>query len=174
MVNDFLLLSELRSGLITFSKSETNLSDIISELITKYKSKAITKGLQFKISYHPVDESYDLFADAEKLNIIIGNLLDNAIKYSPEETAIEICIQKNLSMQQSEDTTFAIVIKNKIRKDINPQVSDLKNVFYHSKPLHGEGYGLGLWIANQLAGMQEMELYCGIEDRKIFEAALVI
>jgi hypothetical protein len=44
----------------------------------------------------------------------------------------------------------------------------------YSKPLHGEGFGLGLWIANQLAMQQGMELYCAIIKQRQFEARLLI
>lgn len=167
MVNDFLLLSELRSGKINLLATTIYLSDFIPDLIASHKHKAAAKNISFKISYTPLDGNYAIAADKEKLFIILNNLVENAIKYSPLQSSVDCNIT-----QKSE--TIIITIANNIRADINPQISDLKNQFYHSKPLHGEGFGLGLWIANQLAILQDMELYCAIINQKQFEVRLII
>lgn len=167
MVNDFLLLSELRSGKLHLLMATINLPDFMLELVSRYKEKAAEKSISFKINYLPANENYDVRADAEKLNIIVNNLLENAIKYAPQSTIIACNIKK-------EGAPVMLEFINAIRSDINPQVSDLKNQFYHSKPIHGEGFGLGLWIANQLAIIQNMELYCAVTTSEQFAATLVI
>ncbi len=167
MVNDFLLLSELRSGKINIMFALINLPEFILELAIRYRDKAINKDSLFKISYHPIDENYNVIADEEKLKIILGNLFENAVKYSASKSIIDCSIAKI-------NDVITITIVNFIRNDINPQVADLKNQFYHSKPIHGEGSGLGLWIANQFAIIQGMELYCTINQSTQFESKLVI
>ncbi len=167
MVNDFLLLSELRSGKINLLATTIYLSDFIPDLIASHKHKAAAKNISFKISFTPLYENYAIAADKEKLFIVLNNLVENAIKYSPLQSSVDCNITQKSEM-------IIITIANNIRADINPQISDLKNQFYHSKPLHGEGFGLGLWIANQLAILQDMELYCAIINQKQFEVRLII
>ncbi len=166
MANDFLLLSELRSGNMQVTKTNCNLSDLLTEKIAGYKNKAAKKNILFKISYQTAEETYDVLADENKLQIIIGNLLENAIKYSPQAATIDILLQKHYN-------NFSVSITNKIREDISPQIADVKNEFYHSKPLHGEGFGLGLWIANQLAAIQDFEMYFTKKEKEKFEAVIV-
>ena len=167
MVNDFLLLSELRNGDMQLTKTQGDLTAVINDTIERFKLKAEAKKIKFNISYQPAELSYHLFFDQHKLQIILDNLLDNAVKYSPENNVVTIKIEGSLEK-------YVISISNKIREDINPQIADVKNEFYHSKPLHGEGFGLGLWIANQLAGMQNIEIYFAIEDKTFFKAVMVL
>ncbi|MEO5891864.1 MAG: HAMP domain-containing sensor histidine kinase [Ferruginibacter sp.] len=165
MVDDFLLMSELRVGKIDLHITTVNVPDFILDLATKYKDKAAGKAIQFKISYQPVNENYELQADEEKLFIIVSNLLDNAVKYSPTRSVVDICLAKT-----NEGIVFSF--SNQVRDDIHPEITDIKNQFYHSKPIHGEGFGLGLWIANQLAIIQGMNLYCSVKNDRQFTATL--
>lgn len=165
--NDFLLLGELRAGNMQVKKAACNVSDVLMEKIAACKGKVDEKNIVFKISYQPLEETYEVQADENKLQIIMGNLIDNAVKYSAETSPVEILLQKL-------HKNLVIRITNKIRADINPQITDVKNEFYHSKPLHGEGFGLGLWIANQLAVLQDFEMYFSIKEKEYFEAVIVI
>ncbi|MDJ1506627.1 histidine kinase dimerization/phospho-acceptor domain-containing protein [Xanthocytophaga agilis] len=157
MTNDFLLLSQLKSGQILTTGTVTNLSDLVAVSLTYFKSKADQKNTTFKIEYSSLEADWDVVMDAEKTTIIVNNLLENAIKYSPDKEKITI------RFEQSE-TRVMVCIENYIHADINPVMADLKNEFYHSKPLDGEGFGLGLWIANQLATIQQMSLELYIQN----------
>ena len=166
MVNDFLLMSELQNGSIHLIKTECDLPEMIMEIISLHKNKIEERKLQFKIMLNPIETSFTIMADKDKLQIIINNLVGNALKYSQENSLIEI----NLDKEES----ISIKIKNKIRKDIHPNNLDLKKRFHYAKPLDGEGSGLGLWISNQLATMHEFELSVSILEKTIFESTLLI
>lgn len=145
MVNDFLLMSELQNRNMKVIKTECNLSDILTTIISQHKQKGIERGLNFKISFIPENESFSVMADEENLFIILSNLIINSLKYSPENGVIEILLEKAGSQN------ITLQIKNKIRSGINPDIAAVKNSFYHSKPSSVEGAGLGLWIANRLS-----------------------
>ena len=145
MVNDFLLMSELQNGNIETVKTECDLSDLLTTIISQNKQKGIERGLSFRISFVPENESFSVMADEEKLFIILNNLITNSLKYSQENEIIDILLEKTATGH------ITICIKNKIRKEINPDISTVKQSFYHSRPLHMEGSGLGLWIANRLS-----------------------
>ena len=166
MVNDFLLMSELQNGSIYIIKTECDLSEMIMETISLYKNKIEERKLQFKIMLNPIETSFTVMADRDKLQIIINNLIGNAIKYAQESSLIEINLDK-------EENLF-LKIKNKIRRDIHPNNIDLKKRFHYAKPLDGEGSGLGLWISNQLATIHGFELFVSILDKTIFESTLKI
>ncbi len=163
MTNEFLLMSELRIGNMQVVKSQLNLSEIISEQVAFYKSKADEKGIRFKVLYEPMEANFDAQADEQKLQIIFSNLLDNAIKYSPDKSIVEICLHRA-------ENTCKVYIRNQIRSDIRPKISELKKEFYHSKPQHTEGFGLGIWIADQLAQIQGFSLCFSIDERGYFVA----
>jgi len=166
MANDFLLMSEILNGNMEIIKTECNLSDILTTLISQHKQKALERGLNFKISFYPDNDVFSVMADEIKLAAILNNLLVNAVKYSQENSTIDICLKK------TETYPLTIRIKNKIRNGINPDITAIKHSFYHSKPLHAEGSGLGLWIANRLAELNGFTMNVTICD-EIFEVSII-
>ena len=167
MVNDFLLLSEIKNGDLRVSIGSCDLSEIITETIEKYRAGSSAKKLLFRIEYAPVEASYEVQADDGWLRTIFSNLTENAVKYAAENTVIQVMMVKL-------PNEVSVKISNEIRYDVNPDLTELKTEFYHSKPLHGEGFGLGLWIADQLAELQHIKLSFDIGEGKIFEARILI
>ena len=148
MVNDFLLLSELQNGNMETVKTECDLSEMLTTTISRNKEMGTERNLSFKISFIPANETFFVFVDEEKLSIVLNNLVINSLKYSQESSVIDILLEKA-------DTGHVVIsIKNKIRKEISPDISAVKQFFRHSRPPHVEGSGLGLWIANRL--LEEM------------------
>jgi signal transduction histidine kinase len=165
MINDFLLMAELQNGMVKAIKSKHNLSDILEASISGLKHKATEKNLAILINFKPIDGYFEVYTDSERLVIIVKNLLENAIKYARVKSKIDI------EIEQKDALIFRI--SNKIREDINPVISDIKNRFYHSKPLNGEGFGLGLWIANQLSEQLDIYLNLQIDGKRNFIAELI-
>lgn len=166
MVNDFLLMTELQQGSMRISKQEVNFAEIIPEIIASYLQKSAEKSIKIEMVFHPEYSSFTAIADSDKLSVMLSNLLDNAIKYSPDKHHININCVENAEC-------FHIIFSNKIRKDINPDITAIAKEFYHSKPLKGEGIGLGLWITSALAEMQDMVITAEIENDQ-FKAVLII
>jgi signal transduction histidine kinase len=166
MVNDFLLMSQLQSGRMEAKQMTVDLVALLTQLVERKTMKAVQRQNDFRITFLPEETDFEIIADEEKVEIILINLLDNAVKYAEANSSIQLQIQKDASQ-------VSIQISNAIRADIRPDPVNIKHAFYHSKPLHGEGFGLGLWIANQLAILQNMDLYCSMSSNGIFKATLV-
>ena len=166
MVNDFLLMSQLQSGRFEVRFLPVDMVELLTRLVESRAAKAHQRHNLFRLEFLPEEANFEITADTEKIEIIINNLLDNAVKYAAENTIIHVVVKQ-------EAARLSAQIINTIRDDIQPEPVDIKNAFYHSKPLHGEGFGLGLWIANQLASLQNMDLYCSISKERTFTATLV-
>jgi signal transduction histidine kinase len=165
MVNDLLLMSELQNDKMKIIKTECDLPDILTTIISRHKQKTMERGLNFKISFTPEEESFSIVADKEKLFIILSNLIVNSLKYSQENGIIEIRFEKTGTHH------ITLSIRNKIRDGITPELAALKNSFYHSKPANVEGIGLGLWIANRLSELNGFTMSVSI-DGDWFEVSL--
>ncbi|WP_341675265.1 HAMP domain-containing sensor histidine kinase [Niveibacterium sp. SC-1] len=48
-----------------------------------------------KLALHKRDEGIKLLADAEKLRVVVDNLVSNAVKYAPENSAIELIARRD-------------------------------------------------------------------------------
>lgn len=150
MVNDFLLMSELQYGDIPVHKTECDLLELVTDSLSLYQNRSREKGLTYKLRLLPEEHSFTVLADPEKMKTILRNLLENTLKYSKENSTVDIQIVK--------EDQIILQIRNKIRGDIRPPDEGILLPYRHSKPLHGDGSGLGLWISRQLAELQGFHL----------------
>ena len=141
LVNDFLLMSQLKSGTLILQKENINIVELITGCSERLMDKMQPRNLSLKINLLPVDGNFDVWADAALLNVIIFNLMENAVKYAKEQTQIEI-----IAEQKEENIVFNIsnVTDKKI---IN--IEKLNNEFQREDN-YKDGFGLGLWIVDQL------------------------
>lgn len=86
-------LSELAQGLLTLARQTDKpelvalpVKPVIIEAIKRYKPLADAKHIEIKKEFNEIK----VMADKKNLALLIGILLDNAIKYSPETTSITI------------------------------------------------------------------------------------
>lgn len=140
ILNDFLSIEKLESGKIKYNIERFHLSKIINEVV--YNSNLMLKAGQ-KIQYPENIDSITIQFDEKTLKLALSNLVHNAIKYSPEESIIEVMV--------TTDTT-QIVIKV-IDQGIGIPEEEQKHIFeryFRSKnALLTQGTGIGLNIAKQ-------------------------
>jgi len=85
LIDDLLTISELESGRMKLNSRPIPLRSVIEKMFEDLKARPATKTINF------VNEVRDLvvMADADRLEQVLGNLIDNAIKYGrPEGTVI--------------------------------------------------------------------------------------
>jgi two-component system phosphate regulon sensor histidine kinase PhoR len=88
LVEDILKLSKIESQEIVVNLQSTNLKDLLDKVIAEFKEKIILKKIQININISP--QFPLLKVDPEQIELALGNLLDNAIKYTPEKGEISI------------------------------------------------------------------------------------
>lgn len=81
LVNDILLLSELRAGKLQPAWAPFSLHEWSQALKQRFAARAGEKGLAFAVELDGALPDR-LLGDAQKLALIIGHLLDNAIKFT--------------------------------------------------------------------------------------------
>ncbi len=88
LVNQILDIHRLESGQIPLSFSRVPLNNVVQEVINTQLSRIAQKSLQ--ITIHIPDDLPPAWADADLLRRVLQNLVDNAIKYSPQGGTIHI------------------------------------------------------------------------------------
>ena len=83
MVNKLLLAARMDSGEFEIEKNEVNLKIICNSVIEKFESRLLSHQLVISLKDVPSIEG-----NTELLEIMLANLLENAIKYSPEQSKI--------------------------------------------------------------------------------------
>ncbi len=88
LIEDLLSLSRLESLPLNKSDMETiNISMLVREGIELVKSSDIYKQQQFSVE---LDANVDVCGDYRELQSAVQNILDNAVKYSPAGTTIQV------------------------------------------------------------------------------------
>ena len=81
LVNDLLDLSRLISGRYTLHLSAVPLDEVMDNTLDSFRGNADAKGVTVTTDFSP--HALHVHADAVRLQQIVGNLLANAIKYTP-------------------------------------------------------------------------------------------
>ncbi|WP_323789545.1 PAS domain S-box protein [Psychroserpens sp.] len=137
ILNDFLSLERLETGKLNYNFNHFKLSKVIDEVI--YNANMLLKEGQ-SIKYPNDIDNYSLYQDEKSIVLILSNLVNNAILYSPEHKTIAIDVSQD-------ETTTTIKIKD---QGIGIPLKDQKNIFdryYRAENVSNtQGTGIGLNI----------------------------
>ena len=137
ILNDFLSIERLESGKASYIFGTFPISKVLNEVV--YNANMSLKEGQ-KINYpNNVDEISVCF-DEKILELAITNLLNNAIKYSPEYKSIDIIVEQNQHSLTIKIIDEGIGIPEKEQKFI------FNRYFRAENALLDQGTGIGLNI----------------------------
>jgi CheY-like chemotaxis protein/nitrogen-specific signal transduction histidine kinase len=172
LIDSVLTFSEIQSGQIKLIKQDCHLAEILDEVVEGLAEKALKKSIN--IGYVlPVDFPAVVITDPAKLQQIIVELLDNAIKFTHFG---EVAIYVELDAKKQ---CVDFVIKDKgigIDKKNHQQIfKPFFQVNSASEKIY-QGLGLGLTIAKKLATMMKgrLDLTSSLSDGSEFTLSLPI
>ncbi|QRM88941.1 response regulator [Lacinutrix sp. WUR7] len=152
MIEDILDISKIEVGKLNLIEDSFNLPEFLEEFVFTYKIKAEEKGLTFlstigeKLPTHIIGDPY-------RLKQILGNLIDNAIKYTTKGS-----ITLNVSLNQVRANKASIHFQI-IDTGIGIEEENLDKVFTSftqvDKTQRNKGTGLGLAIVKNLVSLMD-------------------
>ena len=138
ILNDFLSIERLESGKVTYKFEDFSLHSLVNEVI--YNANVTLKSGQ-KINYTKDFEDCILLQDKNVMELVLSNLLNNAIKYSPEDTLIDFRIAQDDKKIYFEVEDKGMGIPKKDQKHI------FERYFRAENAINNQGTGIGLNIA---------------------------
>ena len=145
LVDDLLDVSRIMSGKLALLREPLDLTAVIAEAVDAVRPTVTAKGLRLGVSMDPGAEIV-IDGDAHRLQQVVGNLLSNAVRFTPAGGSIDVDLQSGRD-------SVEIVVRDS-GEGIDPQF--LPHVFERfrqaeSSPSrkHG-GLGLGLAIVRHL------------------------
>ncbi|MDD5408744.1 MAG: ATP-binding protein, partial [Candidatus Omnitrophica bacterium] len=87
LIDDLLDLSYIESKEAVLSKDKLGLSGLVNEAMSGFKSQAKKKGIELSFES---PQGLEIFADKSKIEQVLVNLIDNAIKYNKEKGFVRI------------------------------------------------------------------------------------
>ncbi len=137
MLNTMMDVAEIESGAIKLNKSSVNLNLLLSKIIELYEIVAEDQSIRVLKDF---SSQITIQADVTRLKQVFANLLDNAIKYSHQNSTIWVIIKDkgNWAEVSIQDQGIGIAEEEKIRIFNRLYRSD------SSRSKHGLGLGLSL------------------------------
>lgn len=141
MATNVLNITKLENQTILSDVSRFNLSEQIRSCVLLLESKWVRKNLEFDLDM----KEYQIRANEELLKQVWINLLDNAVKFSPEGGRIEIRVRE-------ETDRMLVSIQNHGPKIPEDKQDKIFNKFYQADESHAaQGNGVGLAIVKRIA-----------------------
>jgi PAS domain S-box-containing protein len=153
IVATFLEVARLNRGELTLTFEEVDLAAIAQQVVIRHSSISTEHVITCIIE--PGEQPYLVIGNGARLQQIIANLIDNAIKYSPLGGPIKVWLRR-YSNNEDKTTIEVCVEDNGIGVPIDAQPR-LFERFYRAPNIEGSktrGVGLGLYIVAQLLKMQ--------------------
>ncbi|HXM79567.1 MAG TPA: ATP-binding protein [Thermoanaerobaculia bacterium] len=143
LIDDLMDLAQIESGAVELEKSDLSLSSLLSETAADFSAAAAARRIHLVTD---ADPSLSVEGDRRRLSQVVRNLLDNAIKFSPEAGTVTLRARR-----EGEDAVLSVT-------DEGPgiphsEVGKIFQRFYQvdrSRSKSRPGAGLGLAIAKHL------------------------
>ncbi|WP_053366996.1 ATP-binding protein [Bacillus sp. FJAT-27245] len=91
LVNELLDLSRLEAGNIQLQVEEIDVSSYIGKIIRKFQGLA--KENDIHLTYGTNDPDYYFPMDADRIEQVLTNLIDNAIRHTPKDGIVDVVVQ---------------------------------------------------------------------------------
>lgn len=137
ILNDFLSIERLESGKATYKFDTFPLSKVVNEVI--YNANMLLKEGQ-RINYPQNIDDISVKFDEKILELSLTNLINNAIKYSPAHTVIDVVAKKDMDALSIKIIDEGMGIPEKEQKFI------FNRYFRAENALLDQGTGIGLNI----------------------------
>lgn len=161
LINDLLNVSRIEEGRFLYKQELLNLEDIVSTVIDS--SQELLKMKKMELSYEkPKEVLPQISADREKMELVIQNLLENAVKYTPEGGKIDITLERDQN-----NVIFKI-------KDTGVGIPESQHERIFTKFFRGdnvirmetEGSGLGLYTTRNIIDAHKGKIWFDSEEGK--------
>jgi signal transduction histidine kinase len=150
LIDELLDVSRLQQGRVEMRLAEIDLGEVVREV--GERMKLLSKGHQIETK---VEGAAPIVADRDRIEQVFENLVGNAMKYSPENGAIEMSLHVN--------GANAVVSVRDHGIGIAPaEVEKIFGLFYRSpdpRADHVGGLGLGLYISREIVSRHHGRLW---------------
>jgi two-component system, OmpR family, sensor histidine kinase CiaH len=142
LTNNILISSQLEAGGYRFAKEELDLSALSSDCLDNFRNRFPDYNWKAEI-----EADIEITGDGMLLQIMINNLLENAVKYSPKHSAITFAVKKtgqHIHMQVKDE---GMGVPEEEKEKIFRRFYRVGN----EKTRSTKGTGLGLFLCRKIA-----------------------
>ncbi len=141
LTEGFIRMARLENGIIQIRKVTGKLQETILACILQVRAAAEEKNITVRLE---MDEELEVSHDPRWLGEAVYNLLDNSVKYSPEQSEIVVTAEKNEMFVRIEVRDQGIGI------DEGEESLVFRRFYRGNRATGSQGFGLGLYLAREI------------------------
>lgn len=145
LIDDLLIVSRIEQGRLPVRKEEFDFAKLVAEQVSRYKIFA--EASHIKLSFLVEEDLPKVFADPSLLKLVIENLIDNAIRYTPGKGEVIV------SVKRKDNNKILFLVKD---SGVGIPEKDQKYIFQkffraeNALKERTKGSGLGLYVCKTI------------------------
>lgn len=146
LVVELLDVSRLERGLMTLKPSLTDMVSLVALSCDEFKLSNPDRSILFTKTSNEIK----IMCDNLRIFQVVSNLIDNAIKYTPDNSPIEVSVKK------TDDEGVLVSVKDSGKGIPKEDQEALFSPFARgipNQPAHSPGLGLGLFISREIINL---------------------
>ena len=145
LTNSLIKLSRLESGIISLKPEKNSLNEIVLQAVKTVYAKAKEKGILITFE---CDQAFEAVLDFNWTAEAISNVIDNAVKYTPQGGFVRLQITEYPSFLRLDISDSGVGIPEEEQAKIFGR-------FYRGKQSVGtDGVGIGLYLTREIINKQ--------------------
>jgi len=164
MTNNLLHYSRYQLGKYEFRPRVMNVEEAFRIVLETQKHNIKRKDI---LLIKELDQNISVFADEELISIVLGNIVENAIKYSNAGGMVKISVEK-IDIDESDKSSVKIIIEDEgvgIPEENLVRIEN-KEMFTTPGTIREFGIGLGLFLSRDFITMNKGKLQIKSEEGK--------
>ncbi len=150
LVEKVVQLSALEAGEYSFQREVNELSELVNDAVDARSAQATERNVTLVVAG---DDAFPVHVDGQAMGQVIGDLLDNAIRFSPDGGAVEIGAK-------ADSGEVSLAVRDHGKGIARACLPSLFTGFSDSDaPHHTNGTGLSLAIARQIVQQHEGRIH---------------
>ncbi len=168
LVNDMLNVSRIEEGRFNYTFSNFNFKELLDMVIGSLDNQIKEKRINFLLQIPK--KLPTVYMDKEKITLVLQNILENAVKYTPEFGKVEVKVEKK-------EKFLKVIIKD---NGVGIPAEDQHKLFTkffrgaNVMRMQTEGSGLGLFIVKNIMQRHGGKISCQSKEGQGTEFILIL
>lgn len=162
LTNDLIFLAKMEEQTLKEEMLDFPISDVIEETASSFEARAIMENKTYQID---IEANCTYLGSSNGIEQLVSILLDNALKYSPENGLISLKFHRM-------NKGYRLIVYNTAQEVKKENLSHLFDRFYRQDQSHNSqivGYGIGLSIAQAIVNGHKGKISASTKDEKSLE-----
>ncbi len=161
LINDLLNVTRIEEGRYLYKPVPYDVTKLIQTVIDSYKGEIKKRKINFKFK-KPKEKMPEVMMDVDKMSLAFQNILDNAVKYTPENKNVTV------SLTYDKKEIVVSVVDSGIGIAKNQQERVFTKFFRGANVMkkETEGSGLGLFISKNIIEAHEGKIWFESKEGK--------